>query len=206
MGLKCKHVIFFSLKNLEEPLAHRVGEKMQWHGIIINRGAVLWYRPQIKWITVGFSVTEINVTHLRQTERTFNEILHLRRCWLSLSRLHSGPPHTPPCSWCTPHSESSVCCRHARLGDGWQSADDKEEWSLCLSHMNYTKTRRPVCESHTILLDVQHGKFLVVPQALLRFAGDPQIKTQHGVRLQLHRLTSLQTFKRHRYSDELRMK
>ncbi len=52
---------------------------------------------------------------------------------------------------------------------------------------------RPVCEAHSVLLNVQRGEFLVVPEALLLLAGDSQVKTQHGVRLQLHRLPSIQT-------------
>lgn len=51
---------------------------------------------------------------------------------------------------------------------------------------------RPVCEAHAVLLDVQRGELLVVPQALLLFAGDPQVEAQHGVGLQFHRLASIQ--------------
>lgn len=52
----------------------------------------------------------------------------------------------------------------------------------------------PVCEAHAVLLHIQRGEFLVVPQTLLLLAGDSQVKTQHGVRLQLHRLTGIQTW------------
>lgn len=37
----------------------------------------------------------------------------------------------------------------------------------------------PVCEAHSVLLNVQRGEALVVPQGLLLFAGDSQVKTQH---------------------------
>lgn len=51
----------------------------------------------------------------------------------------------------------------------------------------------PVGEAHPVLLDVQGGELLVVPQAFLLLTRDSQVETQHGVGLQLHRFTRLQT-------------
>lgn len=56
-----------------------------------------------------------------------------------------------------------------------------------------TQWDRPVGETHSVFLNIQRGEFLVVPQSLLFLAGDSQVKTQHGIWLQFHRLTSIQT-------------
>lgn len=50
----------------------------------------------------------------------------------------------------------------------------------------------PVGEAHSVLLDVQGGELLVVPQTFLLLTRDSQVETQHGVGFQLHRLTRLQ--------------
>lgn len=64
---------------------------------------------------------------------------------------------------------------------------------------------RPVGEAHAVLLHVQRGELLVVPQTLLLLAGDSQVEAQHGVGLQLHRLTSVQTC-RHKHKRETRQR
>lgn len=56
-----------------------------------------------------------------------------------------------------------------------------------------TQWDQPVGEAHSVLLNVQSGELLVVPQRFLLLAGDSQVKAQHGVGLQLHSLTSIQT-------------
>lgn len=58
----------------------------------------------------------------------------------------------------------------------------------CTAHRD-----RPVCETHTILLDIQCCEFFVVPQSLLLLASDSQVKTKHGIRLQFYRLASIQS-------------
>lgn len=52
---------------------------------------------------------------------------------------------------------------------------------------------QPVSEAHAVLLHVQCGELLVVPQVLLLLAGDTQVEAQHAARLQLHRLAGVQT-------------
>lgn len=137
-----------------------------------------------------YFICQINATLTRQWA-TCDESPHLRQCWWSLWRWHSGPPRTLPCSWCSPRSRSWAYCRHVKAQCQLTGRAGLSEGDIkCV-----TKWDQPVCEAHAVLLNIQRGELLVVPQSLLLLAGDSQVEAQHGVWLQLHCLTSIQTWK-----------